>query len=159
MNSVAKVINLPEQIILDDFKKFSTDKRNIPAPLIENKKINTVLETLFGLLFYYEQNSFTELQTLFEKKLHDVLGDEYEKQKENYEVHKDELIFLIEKTFSNEENLQKDSVFLFESFEKDYYKQKLEKLKDEIKNDELLGIDTQDKLQEVALITKKYITR
>jgi DNA primase len=156
LSKIATLIGISEQTLLDDFKKYKTDNTHYTQMVPEKKKeINAVIDTLFGILFYLEHINDETNKVLFESKLRDILGEDYELQKEQFEIKKDELMFLVEKTYTDNVSLVKDSQFLFEAFERDFYRQKLERLKDELKSDELLGIDSSAKLEEVALITRK----
>jgi DNA primase len=155
LSRIAEKINIPETTVHDDFKKYTIDKRSDTKQHTgEIKTLRTLTDTIFGLLFFLKDSHPKEYE-LYETKIKNIVGDAYDDMKEKAHTQKEALVFLIEKTYTDNEHIIKDSTFLIDAFEKDYYKQKLEKLKNEIKQDELLGLDTVEKLQEVALITKK----
>ncbi len=156
LTQIASKIAIPEITVHDDFRKYTIDKRPDKASTpIEAKNTTTLLDTIFGFLFFFESTGAVPDYEMYEQKIKQIVGDRYDELKEEIEKNKDALLFLVEKTYTSKDTITKDSLFILDTFEKDYYKQKLEKLKNDIKQDELLGLDTVDKLQEVALITKK----
>ncbi len=156
LSKIATLIHIQEQTLHDDFKKYKTQNTEYKQMIPEQKtQTRTLTDTLFGILFYFEHKGDMQHASTFETKLKDIMKDEYDTHRDMYETRKEELMFLIEKTYTNNESLVKDSQFLLEAFEKDFYKQKLERLKEELKSDELLGVDSSSKLEEVAEITRK----
>lgn len=156
LTKIATIIGISEQTLLDDFKKYRTDNTHYTQMVPEEKRPQILTsDTLFGILFYLEHTGDDTALTTFENKFKTILGETYEQIKEQCEIKKEELMFLIEKTYVDNNQLLKDGLVFLEKFEKDFYRKKLERLREELKSDELLGIDSKDKLEEVAFITKK----
>jgi DNA primase len=162
VNQIASMLSIDERALYDDFRLYqkksqqSSNHHESQSQISKSIPIQEdALKKIFGLIFYFEENSLIEYAQVYIEKLKTLLHTRYEEMRDTYEIQKDALLFLIEKTFIDQKTLVADALFLYTIYEQQYYKQQIDSLKQEIAQDELLGIDTQEKIKQVAGITRK----
>ncbi len=157
VTQISSLLSIDERALFDDFRLF---QKKDPKLGDGTKELSVAqgessLEKMFGLVFYFESHGYQKEYELYDEKMRSILGEKYLEIREIHEVKKEQLLFMIEKTFSNSETLLKDALFMYTMYEGEYYKQELGRLRNEMNQDELLGLDTQEKIREVATITQK----
>ncbi len=161
ISQIAALLSINERALYDDFRLYQNKNEKKTYTQLEaisnsvTKQAEDALEKMFGLIFYFEENLLNEYAQVYIEKLKTLLNIRYEEMRDTYETNKEALLFMIEKTFIDEKTLIADALFLYGIYEQQYYKQQLDRLKQEIAQDELLGVDTQEKIKQVAGITQK----
>lgn len=160
---IATATHLEEKILLEDFYRFllslkKNQQKDIPASTQTAISEDDHIKKAFGVLFYLESKEKHDEVLYYENKLIELFKDRYKETKESFEIQKEDLIFLIEKTLSSDASYKKDFDFIYERFEQEFLRRELHRLRHEIIQDELLGLDVKDKFTEVALISKKIQT-
>jgi hypothetical protein len=123
----SSLLSIDERALFDNFRLF---QKKDPKLGDGTKELSVAqgessLEKMFGLVFYFESHGYQKEYELYDEKMRSILGEKYLEIREIHEVKKEQLLFMIEKTFSNSETLLKDALFMYTMYEGEYYKQEL----------------------------------
>lgn len=161
ITQIAQMVHIDEHILIDDYGlykknlKKSTKEEVLQNGLLEKETI-TSTDRIYGLLFFLESHKDqAKVDTLIREILKVISEGEHEVLYKERLERKEELIFHIEKSFSNSEVLEKDITFTLHHFEKEYYQNKLKNIKNEIDSKSLDIQSMSQKLEEVVRISKK----
>lgn len=159
MTQIATLTRMDEKILLEDFYRYLSSlkqpKGDSIQPVETNISVDDHIKKVFGVLFYLESKGQESDLIVYENKLMELFKERYKETKESFEANKESLIFLIEKNLTQDTSYKKDFDFIYTLFEQEFLRRELQRLRHEIIQDELLGLDVQDKFTEVALISKK----
>lgn len=162
LTQITTLLKIPEKNLIDDFYIYEKTQDKLKSNLntdgeshgILSSNQDLFLEKMFGVLFYLDLYKKEKDLNHFEEKVKSVLKDSFNIIKDNFENKREELIFFIEKDFKEGSYIE-DFNFVYKIFKKEFYKKELTKLQYEIIQDDLLGLDTNEKLKEVANISQK----